>query len=312
MPGLLDVVLLYDCNLACDYCTISPEMRRRSTDRKTVVEAMRRGRDLGYDRLSITGGEPTLRRDLLDLVRLAKSLGYGHVKLQSNGLVLGQSDNARRLADAGVDAFSISVHTHRAAEYDALVGRMGAHALMVAGLEACIRSTAAVAVDLIIKKDTYPHLLDAAKWAKQRGVEHVDLWFVSLTDHNRDNVASLPTMKEVVPMLGELFGWARRNAMTVRSLHIPRCLLGEDHPHAFDPGAQRVMVVTPDASFELKESALAGHVKVPACEGCQFESHCPGLRDDYLGVYGDVEVALGRGVEPSRKPPRLPLVRSGE
>jgi hypothetical protein len=79
--------------------------------------------------------------------------------------------------------------------------------------------------------------------------------------------------------------------------------------HAWDPGAQRVMVVTPDATFELKHSGLAGQTQVAACVGCEFEQICPGIRDDYLAHFGDAEIALARGREPSLAGHvRLPVV----
>ena len=48
MTGLLDVILLYDCNLACDYCTITPAMRTRALPTAAVVRALRAGRVDGY------------------------------------------------------------------------------------------------------------------------------------------------------------------------------------------------------------------------------------------------------------------------
>jgi len=132
-----------------------------------------------------------------------------------------------------------------------------------------------------------------------RGVRAVDLWYVSLTDGNADNLESLPGMRDVVPVLAAAFGFARAQAITLRSLHVPRCLLGPDHPHAFDPGAARVRVLTPDACFDLRDSRIAGQVQVPACRGCEFAACCPGLRPDYLAVFGDEEVAAARGQAPS-------------
>ena len=168
----------------------------------------------------------------------------------------------------------------------------------------------AVVVDLILKTDTYPRLPEALVWLHARGVRAVDLWFVSLTDGNADNVASLPRMTAVTPVLATALAWARDHAMTVRSLHLPRCLLGEDHPHAFDPGADRVRVLTPDACFDLRDSRLAGQVQVPACVGCEFAANCPGLRRDYLAVYGDGEVEAARG-QPASQPGQrhLPIHR---
>lgn len=299
MAGLLDVILGYDCNLACDYCTISPAMRERSLGSAQVVAALRQGRADGLDRAAFTGGEPTIRGDLLGLVRAARTLGYEDVKVQSNGLVLGQGDNAARLQAAGATRLHISVHTHVAERYDALVRSPGSYARMLAGLDAMLATGLPLVVDLIVKEDTYRRLPEAIVWLHARGVRAVDLWFVSLTDHNAENVGSLPRMSAAVPVMAEAFRFARGHAMTLRSLHVPRCLLGEDHAHAFDPGAARVRVLTPDACFDLKASRLAGQRQVAACGGCRFESICPGLRVDYLAVFGDAEVAAARGQAPT-------------
>jgi len=304
MPGLLDVILGYDCNLACDYCTITPAMRRRALASLQVLAAMRVARADDLDRVAFTGGEPTIRGDLLGLVGAARRLGFGDIKVQTNGLLLGHGDNAARLVAAGVTRLSLSVHTHEAASYDALVRSPGAHTQMVAGLDALLATGLPVVVDVILKSDTYGKLPDALRWLHARGVRSVDLWFVSLTDNNADNVASLPRMTEVVPVMAVGFAFARDHAMTLRSLHVPRCLLGRDHPHAFDPGATRVRVVTPDATFDLRDSRLAGQVHVPACAGCEFEAVCPGVRPDYLAVFGDDEIAAARGQRPTRAPRR--------
>jgi cyclic pyranopterin phosphate synthase len=135
-----------------------------------------------------------------------------------------------------------------------------------------------------------------------RGVRSAHLWLVSLTDGNRDNVASLPRMTELTPTLHAAFAWARERDFELRSLHIPRCLLGDDAAHALDPGAGRVRVVTPEATFELRDSKLAGQVHVPACEICVHRSICPGIRPDYLARFGDGEFAATQNKGPSRLP----------
>jgi molybdenum cofactor biosynthesis enzyme MoaA len=297
---LLDVILHYDCNLHCDYCTITSQMRTRALSTRAVAEALEAGRAKGYVDVSFTGGEPTIRGDLLHLVRLSKRLGYRDVKLQSNGLLLAHGPNVERLVDAGVNRFHVSIHTHDRQQYEQLVRRAGTYDAMVGGLERLVEQQVDLIADVIMKEDTYRALPQALAWLYGLGLRAADLWFVSLTDQNRDNLASLPRMTDVVPVMREAFAWARAHAMKVRSLHVPRCLLADDHVHAWDPAAQGVMVVTPDATFELTSSRLTGQVHVPACEGCTFETFCPGLRPDYLDVYGDGEIAAARGRPPSR------------
>jgi cyclic pyranopterin phosphate synthase len=311
--ALLDVILGYDCNLWCDYCTITSEMRRRSLSTGRVVAEMRRGRELGYDAVSFTGGEPTLRSDLLGLVRAARSLGYGDVKVQSNGLLYAQATNVDRMIAAGVSRFAVSIHTHDEGAYDRLVQREGSYPLMVTGLDNLVARGVVLQADVILKNDTFAKLPDALRWLHGRGVRNAHLWFISLTDGNRDNVASMPRMTEVVPAMREAFDLGRSLGMDVRSLHVPRCLLGESYvDRALDPGADRVRVVTPEATFELRDSKITPSVHVPACSGCRHEPICPGVRPDYLERYGDAEIAAARHQSPRVAPTRhLPLARGG-
>ncbi len=308
MAGLLDMILGYDCNVACDYCTIGPELRGRALTTAQALAALRRGRAAGMDTLSITGGEPTIRPDLLALVRAGRTLGFSDIKVQSNGLLLAHGDNLARLLAAGTTRLHISIHTHREVRYEQLVRRTGTYASMVEGLRRAVASGVTLVVDVIVKRDTMADLPDAIAWLHALGVRAVDLWYVSLTDANAGNVGSLPRVSEAMPFVAEALARGRAGGMVLRSLHVPRCLLGADHPHAWDPGSGEVLVVTPEATFALRDSRLAGRVKVPACVGCSFEQVCPGVRPDYLAVYGDAEIAGARGQAATRAATRLPVV----
>ena len=310
MP-LLDIILGYDCNLSCTYCTITPQMRQRSLAAPAVATALAQGRRDGYDHLSITGGEPTIFGTLLPLVRRARSLGYADIKVQSNGL-LWTPANVARAIEAGVTRFAVSIHAHRRTHYEAIVRRPDTYDAMVGGLrtlaDAAQASGIHVSADVIVMRSTLPELADAIGWLAELGLRHADLWFVSLTDGNADNVDSMPAMTEAMPAIRAALAEGRRRAMTVRSLHVPRCLLGDDRAHAFDPASVGVRVMSPDATFDLARSRITGQIHVPACAGCEHESYCPGLREDYLARFGDAEIARARGVEPSRPGAvRLPL-----
>lgn len=310
MAGLLDVILLYDCNLACDFCTIMADvaradgiaasLRTRSLSAAKVLDAMKRDRARGYDAIAFTGGEPTLRSDLLPLIRKARELGFASIKLQTNGLVFASSPNLERAIDAGVTRWHLSIHAHREVDYDAIVRTPGRHAAMVTALDAMVARGLDPIVDVLISRRTLPELVSCMAWLSDRGVRRVDLWMVSLTDANRDNVDQLPSYEETAPVVHEALALARSRGVTARSLHLPRCVLGVDHLHAYDPGRAiehdgRVHVLSPDDDFELSVSKLTPQVKVAACEGCEHEAICPGLRPDYLEVFGDREIALRRG-----------------
>jgi len=84
VPLSMHVVLTNRCNLKCTYCCTHdlPQKDVWTTDSlKTVISEMK---ECGTQRIHFTGGEPTLRSDLGDLIDHAKSLGM-FVTIVSNG-----------------------------------------------------------------------------------------------------------------------------------------------------------------------------------------------------------------------------------
>jgi uncharacterized radical SAM superfamily Fe-S cluster-containing enzyme len=71
-------------------------------------ELMRKTRDekpIGSKSLQITGGEPTLRKDLFNIIQMAKEIGFSHVQIHTNGIKLAESiDYCRRLKEEKVNS----------------------------------------------------------------------------------------------------------------------------------------------------------------------------------------------------------------
>lgn len=289
MP-LLDVVLGYDCNAACTYCTITPEMRRRALTGAQVAAELDRGAKAGYRQVAFTGGEPTIRPDLGALVRYARQRGYDDVKVSSNGLRYAHLPYLDHLVEAGVNRFHVSAHALGDGPYEAVTRLAGAGPTMRQGLANLVLRGLDPTVDLILKEDTYRTLPAWIEALAATGVRRFALWLVSLTDGNADHVEQLPRLVELVPFLTAAFDAARTGGREVVSLHVPRCLVPGHEEHVRHPGAGGVRVVTPDEVFDLRDSRLTGGHKAEACRRCQFEESCPGLRRDYVARFGDAEL----------------------
>src|SRR5262245_19272509 len=109
---LLDLVLGYECNLKCDYCTITDAMRRRNLSTARARAAIDRAAGEGVRALQLGGGEPTIRADLATLIAHARARGFTDVKVQTNGLMLSYADYLPSLAAAGLTRLAVSVHAH--------------------------------------------------------------------------------------------------------------------------------------------------------------------------------------------------------
>ena len=102
------------CNLRCSYCFMNAGaagyVYEPTLDqiRDLMIQA-RNERPMGSKAIQITGGEPTIREDLFDIVRMAKDLGFAHVQVNTNGLKLAESvDYCQRLKDGKVNTIYMS------------------------------------------------------------------------------------------------------------------------------------------------------------------------------------------------------------
>jgi len=115
------------CNNRCIFCldgTAPPEAREWVPLERARGE-LERARGEGADSVGLLGGEPTAHPQILEIVALARDLGYTRIALATNALKLADEPFARALVDAGATRFSVSVHGHTPQIEDALAVRPG-------------------------------------------------------------------------------------------------------------------------------------------------------------------------------------------
>src|SRR5512143_2951385 len=109
----LRISLTDHCNLRCIYCmpadqTFRPNPELMQDDEIALLTRLFAG--LGFDKIRLTGGEPTVRAHIVDVVRsIASTEGIRSVSMTTNGVLLKKL--AARLAEAGLDRVNISVDT---------------------------------------------------------------------------------------------------------------------------------------------------------------------------------------------------------
>lgn len=131
------------CNLRCVYCMPMeglPWLKREELlsyeEITQIVEAMA---GIGLRRVRITGGEPLVRRDLPDLIRMISAVpGIDDLSLSTNAVLL--EDQAVALRAAGVQRLNVSLDSLRPDRVDAISRRPGSFPKIMAGLDAAERA----------------------------------------------------------------------------------------------------------------------------------------------------------------------------
>jgi cyclic pyranopterin phosphate synthase len=164
------------CDLRCVYCMAEhmvflPKAELLSLEELDRVASTFVG--LGTRKLRITGGEPLVRKGLMDLIRsLGRHLETGaldELTLTTNGTRL--SEFAGELADAGVRRINVSLDTRKPDLFNTLT-RGGDVAKVLAGVEAAKAAGLKVKVNAVaLAHDNAAELPELITWAHGRGFD---------------------------------------------------------------------------------------------------------------------------------------------
>lgn len=111
------------CNLRCPYCHREGEVANPSTEmtKDEIVQIVKVAVGLGISRVKLTGGEPLLRSDILDIVKDISGLrGLRDLSMTTNGTNL--ASLAKGLHEGGLNRVNISIPSLDAETYRALMG----------------------------------------------------------------------------------------------------------------------------------------------------------------------------------------------
>ena len=112
------------CNFSCTYCLPDGYQCDQPRDFLSLTEIKRLTKAfaaLGTEKIRITGGEPSLRKDLPDIINLCKQTsGINKVAITSNGFKLPQ--HLPHWLDAGIDAINISIDSLDPRQFKAITG----------------------------------------------------------------------------------------------------------------------------------------------------------------------------------------------
>ena len=197
-PLALLAELTHRCPLRCPYCSNPTALTRpgEELDTATWSRLFVEAAELGCLQIHLSGGEPTARRDILDLVRAASEAGL-YTNLITSGVLL---NGARldALAAAGLDHVQLSVQDAEPASADRIGGYRGGHAKKLDFARLVTAAGLPLTLNAVVHRqnlDRLPAMIDLALalGAGRLEVAHVQYYGWALA--NRD--ALMPTRTQL-------------------------------------------------------------------------------------------------------------------
>lgn len=142
------------CNLRCVYCMPAEGIKLISHNEilsyDEIFEVAKTAVSLGVDKIRITGGEPLVRKDIVELVRMIGTLGLKDFGMTTNGIYL--KKYAQALKDAGLHRVNISLDTTDPERYRKIT-RLGDINQVFEGIEAAKKAgLTPIKINCVIKK----------------------------------------------------------------------------------------------------------------------------------------------------------------
>jgi MoaA/NifB/PqqE/SkfB family radical SAM enzyme/predicted dehydrogenase len=270
-----------NCNQDCTFCSANETSANVWAKHEDMLRAIARAARRRINRLSFSGGEPTLSKHLAEYVHAASRLGIPEVELVTNGVLLSKAEKATALVAAGLTHAFVSLHAHDEALSLQSTQKVGDFERTVQAVRHLVGAGVQTALNHVITARNYPYLREYVEFVRREFGGRVKISFAFVTPQFKalDNIEVMPRLSVVMPYLkramyraleiGQPFSIGSRQG-------IPFCFL--DEFRAWSDG------------FVLSNSAIAEDApqkqRGPVCDQCRFSNYCTGLWRPYAAQFG--------------------------
>jgi MoaA/NifB/PqqE/SkfB family radical SAM enzyme len=286
----LSIHLTDVCNSKCTFCIVdSPYIKQDTVMRRRVSRFLREHAGQGYEAVSLHGGEPTVRRDFLEILDEIRELGYPTAFLMTNGRKFARTSYARTVVDKGVSLFTVSMHGASAATQDGISLAPGSFDQAVAGIRNLKELGAEIRTNSVVCKDNYAELPEIVELCLDLGADQVELSAL----HTSGTAAR--NFRQVTPRYDEIRPYVLEACDRV--LRRGTGLLLEGFPYCTVPGYERHLVDWSENKFKVLYRSFVmddyedhmddfSRVKDARCGGCVFDRVCGGVYREYAEAFG--------------------------
>ncbi len=153
----------YSCNERCEFCYYLEDLKNGSATDATTAQNKARidlATRLGRRAIDISGGEPTIRKDLPELISYCREKGFRAITVITNGLKTADPEYCLALKEAGLTEALFSIHSHSAETHDKLTHVPGSFDRLMRSVENFTRLGMPFRINTVVTNENYRHVSD--------------------------------------------------------------------------------------------------------------------------------------------------------
>ena len=229
------------------------------------------------DIIIFTGGEPTLRPDLEDLVRYVHNRFPGTpFKLLTNGRMFSYRDYTERIVSAGVDNVEVSLCGPSPAVHDAVTRTPGSFIQSLEGIRNLVSAGVNTNVRYVLHELTYKSVVDVPDLLDREvpGIGQLVVMYMDIIGnalrHRKQLIVPYRDVAHYVELAADV---AVERGISLALYHIPSCVIAPAYRHL----SAGVTVIERRITYP------------PQCERCTLRSSCCGVWKTYAKDVGTEE-----------------------
>ena len=227
----VNFVIEHLCNNNCKFCVAADSRHLQNSSCQKIENDLQNYYNKGVRGIVFSGGEPTLRNDLVDIISYASNLGFKSIQIQTNGRLLAEKEIVREFVKAGVTEFSFSLHSHHETIHDLLTNSKESFIETVQAIRNAKSFGVVVMTNTVINNYNYEQLSNIAKFVVKLEVNLFQFAF----PHCIGNAAK--NFEEIVPYKSKVKNYIHNALDSIKSYN--GIMMVEGYPFCFMQGYER-------------------------------------------------------------------------
>lgn len=233
----IDLNVGYSCNMRCHFCYYRNDIAARRRDRDLTTDQCKHLMDYhrrcGMEVLELTGGEPTIRKDLLELIDYArKTAGFRTVSMITNGVRLADAAYARDVVAAGASDFLFSLQGSTAAMHDGVTALSGSFERLLRAIENLLPTGVRVRCNSVVTGENLPDVRDRAGLFRRLGVPVVNfILFNPIEQAHQADETNFLRYSDAARALGDVIQAHGASFAKLTIRYMPFCIMPDSLPY---------------------------------------------------------------------------------
>jgi len=212
--GMLFVELTSRCNERCLHCYAESDPERNDfLTLEEIKQVLQQARQLGRPFVQLTGGDPLIHRNLLDIVAYTHALDFQGIEIYTNGLLL--TDRLLEQLKPYTPRFSFSIYADDAAIHDHITRVAGSWKRTLSAMERAVTQGFDMRAGVVVMRENADAVVGIPQLLHDRlGLAERNIRFDPVNSVGRGSVTALPAHIQISPSHAEV-GDVRRGKLCV-------------------------------------------------------------------------------------------------